>query len=221
MLTDQMGREQLKASGEEKVDPMIASLLLVNRLREPWGLSDPGRTDAPEGKMAQLWDKNSGLPPKNEREAIEQRRGELKGKIKTSTVAVLPVHVGGKSDRQAAVALAAMMTSEGLGRAQISTADPKLQVDGNTNELRILWDTARALQDFLRKNPQTATTSCSPITAQVARPTAGWRSTLFTSSSATGTAIGCWSSWQIRTTMIFSKSIHDRPTIAIAWSCNG
>jgi hypothetical protein len=153
VLAERMGPEQLAARGGEKVDPMTASVLLVDRLRGPWALADPQREGAPEGKMSQLWDKNSGLPPKSEREAMQRRLAEMKGQIKASTVAVFPVHLGGNSDHKAATALAAMLTKEGLGRVEAVTTDPGIRVEGNTNELRILWDTARALQDFLRKNP--------------------------------------------------------------------
>ena len=84
---------------------------------------------------------------------MERRLTELKGKIKTSTLAVFPVHVGGKSDPKAAAVLAEMLTKGSFGRAEAVTTDPGFQVEGNTNELKILWDTARALHDFLRKNP--------------------------------------------------------------------
>ncbi len=142
--------------GGEKVDLMIASYRLVCRLQGPWGLADPNRKDAPEGKMARLWAEKSGLPPKSEQDAMQPRLNALKKTIKTSTVAVYPVRVSGKSDAPLAAWLAELLTKEGLGRAEASATDPKLQIQPSTNQTRIIWDLARAFQDFLRKNPPAA-----------------------------------------------------------------
>ena len=127
---------------------------MVCQLREFWGLADPEEKDAPEGKMAKLWAEKSGLPPKSEREAIESRLNAVKKTFKTSTVAVYPIRV--ESGTQVAARLAEMLTQEGLCRAEASSTDPKLPIQGSTNQTRILWDTARAFRDFLRKNPPAA-----------------------------------------------------------------
>jgi hypothetical protein len=156
VLTERADRQQLTQIGEPKVEPMTATVYLVNRLRGLWGLADPDREDAPEGKMAQLWAKDSGTPSKAEREAMQSRLSDLKKKIKTSTVAVFPVRVAAESDAKAAVRLAEMLTKQGFGHAEAASIGPKLQIKPNTNEMRILWDTARAFQDFLRKNPSAA-----------------------------------------------------------------
>lgn len=143
-------------SGENKVDPMLASSYLVDRLRRLWGLANPNEKDAPEGKMAELWSEKSGLPPKSERNAIELRLKTLKKAIATSTVAVFPVRVSGKSDELATARLAELLTRTGFGRAEAISTSLKLDIKPNTNQLRIVWDTARAFQDFLRKNPPAA-----------------------------------------------------------------
>ena len=70
VLSECRNREQLAQLGEKKVGPMIAGYHLVCRLQGVWGLADPNRQDAPEGKMARLWAEKSGLPPKSEREAM-------------------------------------------------------------------------------------------------------------------------------------------------------
>lgn len=156
VLSERRNRQQLSQLGEKKVDPMIASYHLVCRLQGVWGLADPNRGDAPEGKMAKLWAAKSGLPPKSEREAMQSRLNGLKKTIKTSTVAVFPVRVSGKSDEQVAVRLAEMLSQEGFGRAEPAGADPKLDIKPSTNQTRIVWDVARAFRDFLRKNPPAA-----------------------------------------------------------------
>jgi hypothetical protein len=156
VLSKRADRQELAKLGEKKVDLMIASLYLVNQVRGLWGLNDPQEKGAPEGKMAQLWQEKSGTPTKSEREAMQARLIGLKKAIKTSTIAVFPVRVAGQSDAEVAVGLAEILTSEGLGRAEAVSADPKLQIHGNTNEMKVLWDTARAFQMFLRKNPPAA-----------------------------------------------------------------
>ena len=156
LLSELRDKEQLSKLGEEKVEPMVACSHLVSRLRGLWGLADPDRKGTGEGKMAKLWNERSGLPPKSELDAIESRLNVVKKTIKTNSVAVFPVRVSGKSDVQLAVCLAEMLTKEGIGRAEASNVDPKLQIQGNTNQLRIAWDIARAFQDFLRKNPPAA-----------------------------------------------------------------
>ena len=103
--------------------------------------------------MANLWREKSGLPPKSELEAMKARLDGLKKTIKTSTVAVFPVRVSGKSDAQVAARLAKMLSKAGFGRAEPTSTDPKLEIRSNTNQTRIIWDIARAFQDFLRKNP--------------------------------------------------------------------
>jgi hypothetical protein len=156
VLSERRDRQQLSQLGEKKVDPMVASYQMVCRLQGLWGLADPNRSDAPKGKMAKVWADKSGLPPKSEQEAMKSRLTGLKKTIKTSTVAVFPVRVSGKSDSQVAVRLAKMLTKEGFGRAEPVSTEPKFDIKPNTNQMRIVWDIARAFQEFLRTNPPAA-----------------------------------------------------------------
>ncbi len=156
VLSERRDRQQLSQLGEEKIDPMIASYQLVCRLKRLWGLADPNRKDAPQGKMAELWAKKSGLPPKSELEAMQSRLSSLRKTIKTSTIAVFPVRISGKSDEQAAVRLAEMLTKKDIGHAEPVHSDLKLDVKPNTNQAKIVWDIARAFRDFLCKHPPAA-----------------------------------------------------------------
>jgi hypothetical protein len=156
VLTERLDRQQLLAGGEKIVDPMLACSYAVGRLRPLWGLADPNREDAPEGKMAKLWAEKSGLPSKAEREAMQPRLKTLKQTIKTSTMAVFVQVSGNNSDAKAADALAKMLTHEGLGRAEAISAELKFEIKPNNNQVRVISDTAKAFQDFLRKNPPAA-----------------------------------------------------------------
>ncbi len=156
VLSERRNRRQLAQPAQEKVGPMIAGYQLVRRLQGVWGLADPNRKDAPEGKMARRWAEKSGLPPKEELEAIESRRDHLKKQAEKSTVAVYPVRVAGKGDEQAAAELAEMLDQKGFAGAEAAGTDPKLSIQPNTNQLRIAWDLARAFREFLRENPPQA-----------------------------------------------------------------
>ncbi len=156
VLSELRDRGQLSRLGEERVDPMIASYHLVSRLRPLWGLADSNRKDVPEGKMAKLIAEKSGLPSKAEQEAMQSRLKTLKQTVKTSTIAVF-VQVSGKgSDAKAADALAEMLTHDGIGRAEAIGAELKFEIKPSINQSRIISDTAKAFQKFLRKNPPTA-----------------------------------------------------------------
>jgi hypothetical protein len=153
VLSESRNRQQLSQTGEEKIDPMLACYQLVLRLQGPWKLADPNRSDAPEGKMAQLWAEKSGTPTKGESDAMQKRLAGLKKAIKTSSLAVYPVRISGKSDPQTAGKLAELLAKAGFSRVEAADADAKLSIHPNTNQMRMAWDLARGFRDFLRKNP--------------------------------------------------------------------
>lgn len=137
-------------------NPMTASVFVANHLRSVWDLDDPLRKDAPEGKMAQRMKRRSGMPSDEELAAMRSRMEAMKGKFTTSTVAVNPVHLWKGSDKAAATALAKMLHEQGICQAESCDADPRLQIKGDPNEQKVLWDTARAFREFVRRNPPDA-----------------------------------------------------------------
>ena len=91
---------------------------------------------------------------------------------------MFPVHVSGKSDEQAAVRLAEMLNKKDLGHAEAVHTDLKLDIKPNTNQARIVWDIARAFQDFLCKHPPAADYALLAdygIGRTADGKTAGWR----------------------------------------------
>jgi hypothetical protein len=134
-------------------DPMTCTLFLANRLGQVWGLADPLRSNAPQGKMAEVLRMRSGAPTDEEIADVKQRYNALKGKFATSQVTVYPIHLWPGSDKPSAARLAAMLTEQGICQAEASDTDPQLAVKGDPNEQKVLWDTARSFRDFLRKNP--------------------------------------------------------------------
>jgi hypothetical protein len=134
-------------------DPMTCTLFLANRLGQVWELADPLRTNAPAGKMAELIRMRSGTPTDEEITEVKQRYNALKGNFATSRVTVYPIHLWPGSDKPSAAKLAAMLTEQGICQAEASDTDPKLSVQGDPNEQKVLWDAARSFRDFLRNSP--------------------------------------------------------------------
>ncbi len=162
IVVDQAGEVVLAESADQAhlnrarpvpQDPMSSSLFVSQRLRTFWKLEDPLRPNAPEGKMADFWRKDAGIPKEEELNSIAERAKSLKKDIKTATCTVYPIRVGGRSDAQAARDLTAILLQEEWCRASASTVHPGLEIAGHSNQQRVLWDTARAFQDFLREDP--------------------------------------------------------------------
>ena len=134
-------------------DPMTCCLFLSKKIQNLWTLPKPNPSDATEGKMAAYWRKQSGLPENEELEAIQRRRKILKAKASTGTLTVYPVRVGAESDTASAAQLAEMFDKARLAKTVLAKVDPRLQIPGDPNEQKILWDTARGFRRFLQKNP--------------------------------------------------------------------
>ena len=148
-------RTYSKTSDLPPKDLMGCSVFIARRVQKLWGLPDPLRADAPTGKLHEQWGNKTGVPTKSEVAKIEKRLEVLKKNLKTSELTVYPIRIG--TDKSAngelAVGLSQTLSEQKLCRAKVSTADPKLQIKGDPNEQKVLWDTARAFREFVRKNP--------------------------------------------------------------------
>lgn len=152
LLAESAGKAQFDKAPLRPEDPMTCCAFVGQRLQEFWKLEDPLRANAPEGKMARFWKKDAGIPAQDELDAIAKRSEILKKNLKTATCTVYPVHVGQQSDKQCAVDLVATLNEAGLCKARTSQTDPALKIAGHSNEQKVLWDTARALRGFVKKN---------------------------------------------------------------------
>jgi len=163
ILVDRQGKVLLAARDDEKTytrtsdtrpkDPMTCSLFVAQKIRKHANLADPLRRDAPQGKMAAYWRQQSGLPPQEEFAAMEERAGQMMKNLKTSKFAVHPVRIGDGTDKQCAAQLAEMLTRQKLCQAVLSDVDPKLKIQNDPNQQKVLWSAARAFREFVRKNP--------------------------------------------------------------------
>ena len=131
-------------------DPMTCCVFIAHKAQKLWNLADPLREDAPSGKMAARMRKQSGLPPEEEFAAIAKRRAAIPEK---ATFAVYPVKIGDETDKDCAAQLVDALNQQKICQAVAADAEAKLTVGNDPNEMRVLWDTARAFREFLRKNP--------------------------------------------------------------------
>ncbi len=134
-------------------DPMSCSIFIARKVQKLWGLTEPSPEEAPQGKMAEYWRKQSGLPPEKELAAIKERFQAMVKNVKTSKFVVYPVRIGSGTDKKCAAELAEMLNEQSVCQAVVSKVDPKLQIKGDPNQQKVLWDTARAFRQFVRKNP--------------------------------------------------------------------
>ena len=153
ILSERRDRQQLAETGEARIDPMSASCQLVKRIRGLWDLAEPNEANAPEGKMAKLWAEKSGTPSNTEMEAMGKRLSVLKQKGTSAKIAVYPIHLWQSADASGAAQLAKLINDSKIFQAEVTDTNPNLKIESNSNEQKVLWDTARALRDFLRKNP--------------------------------------------------------------------
>ncbi len=137
-------------------DPITASLFVVNQLVQTWKLANPMRKDAPQGPMAELMRKRSGLPPQEQLDAMKKRLQDDKAKLPSATVAVYPIHLWNGSDEACTAKLVKLLNERRLCQAEVTDIQPRLDVQGDPNEQKVLWDTARQFREFLRHNPPQA-----------------------------------------------------------------
>jgi eukaryotic-like serine/threonine-protein kinase len=141
----------------EGPDPMSVSVFLVGRLSPHLGLNDQTRAAAKPSRIMRLLEEQSGLTPESERQPLPERQKEMKRARGTLTLALLPVRIGGAADTASATALARLMNEAGVCRAVPASSAVLLQTPPETpNELKTLWDLARAVREYARANPPDA-----------------------------------------------------------------
>jgi hypothetical protein len=153
VFADQAGREVLARSKPKPDCPLTTSIFLVNQVRPVWNLTSPLREGAPEGKMAEIMRKRSGLPSDEELAAMDKRLKILQKNIAAAEVTVYPIHLWPGWDEAGARQLADMLNQQGICHAVVAETAPNFTVQGDPNEQKILWDTARSFREFLRENP--------------------------------------------------------------------
>lgn len=133
-------------------EPMECCILAVERLRPVLGLNDPSRSEA-SGDLAKRWQQKSGIPDKAELAAIQTRAEAFKKAAPGATLVIYPVHAGEDFSPESAATLAAEFTRARLTNASAPAQGPNLPLKGDMNEQKVLWASARAFSDYVKKNP--------------------------------------------------------------------
>ena len=133
-------------------DPMTCCVFVAHRLRNPWGLADPLRKDAPRGKVQENWRKRSGLPTDEEVAAIKEREARLHKQIAESSLAICPAFAGRKPAPETPTKLAALLADVGFASVKAVEKGPDLKVPGSPNEQEVLWRTARKARAYYQEH---------------------------------------------------------------------
>ncbi len=134
-------------------EPLQCCILVAERLRPVLGLGNPNDENAPTGKIAQRWQKNTGLPDKAETAAIEQRGEAFKKSAANATLLIYPAHAGDSFSPESAKSISAALVGAKLTKATAAENGPKLETTPNMNEQKVLWAMAHAFSEQVKKNP--------------------------------------------------------------------
>lgn len=132
-------------------NPMDCCVFMTERI-EPMLILAPMSERGKEGAMERLWAAKSGVPAKEEYEAMEARASKMKESGAKATVVVFPLRNGKKTDLEGAKSLVARLEAEKIFKARVAEEPLWFDIKPNSNEQRVLWDMAKAFQDHVRKN---------------------------------------------------------------------
>lgn len=133
-------------------EPMQCCMLVADRLRPVFGLTDPAPEGGPEGKLARQWRTSIGIPDKGEEAAIEQRTTGFRSAASTATVVVFAPHAAPDFTTSAAD-LVGRINKAGLVKAIAAADRPDVTVVADMNEQKTLWSLARGFSAYLTKHP--------------------------------------------------------------------
>ncbi len=143
--------KDFKRTAARDPDPMGCSVLVAERVfgQLKWKKGEGGE----DGKFARLWAQKSGTPTKAERAEMAGRVAALKKELKTAKLSVFATRIGDSGDAASADRLAKAITKQ-IGLQAAATEKPiDVKLQPTSNEMKRLWDLARALRDHLRVNP--------------------------------------------------------------------
>jgi hypothetical protein len=130
--------------------PMTCCLLVIERLQPVLELDDPNRADAPQGPLARSLEARSGLPGRDERDAIERRQAGLKAALANGTMTVLGVGVNEQVDEECARNLTRLLSDAGLARPTVVDNPVVFDAEPTRNQQQRLWEVARAFRMHVR-----------------------------------------------------------------------
>ncbi len=137
-------------------DPAGCITMLINALRGPLGLRDPFGPDVYKGRLSERVEKRAGLPTDGERAEMQKALTTARGVLSKSTLAVFPVAMSGRPNAKQAAHLAKILTREKLARAKATPVQPAIEIQDVPNEQQRLWQMARSIREWVRRNPSGA-----------------------------------------------------------------
>jgi hypothetical protein len=139
-------------------EPMTMALLLVERLGPQFGLDAATARAAKPGKFARLMEERSGLPPREERDALAPRQKTFVSAAPTATLLVLPVVAPDRTENEIAARIANGINDARLFKSASAPAETKALPPPrpDPNEMKVLWDLARMAREQVKKNPPSA-----------------------------------------------------------------
>ncbi len=133
-------------------EPLQCCVLLAERLRPVLGLDDAARANAPEGKLAKRWQEKTGVPDEAEKAALKERQQAFKKAAANATLLIYPVRAGDEVSQDCATDLAKLINDAKLAKATAGDQGPQLEIKGNMNEQKVLWDMARGVREYLQSH---------------------------------------------------------------------
>jgi hypothetical protein len=124
-------------------EPMECCVLVSKRLTPVFALSDPMRADAPEGKLAQRWKRETALPDSAEESAIAARLKTLRSSLGTASISVFAPHAP-KFTNPSSNELVQRITEAGFANVTSTEGKPNVSVRSGMNQQMVLWSFARS-----------------------------------------------------------------------------
>ncbi len=136
--------------------PMTCCVLATERLKPKFGLGGLFGPKQTSHRFEQLWQKSSNTPDEAEFAAMKQRLETLRKSAATARVLVYPPRLDEDVDRECAEHLVELLEAQGLANAVAASTDVHFEIAGSSNEQRVLWNFARAVQQHVQANPPDA-----------------------------------------------------------------
>jgi hypothetical protein len=81
---------------------------------------------------------------------MQERRQAFKMAAAKATLAVYPARAGDEVSKDSATHLAKLLSEAKLTKAGAAEQGPQLEIMGNMNEQKVLWDMARGVREFVQ-----------------------------------------------------------------------
>lgn len=132
--------------------PMDCCVLITQRVQAALDIPRPGDEEIVDGPMERIGERKSGLPPKAEMKAMDARLATMQKERGDAKILIYPIQVNGVPDPDAAKEIVDAALKAGFGKAEASDQKPSFELERSPNELKRLWDLARAFQNCVREN---------------------------------------------------------------------